>query len=81
MNKLKELFTDWRYLKFSFYIVFTVALLYILYFIIKIFSAVFTWGFGAFGSICAALSPLFIGLVLAYLLSPLVDIVYNKIFS
>jgi predicted PurR-regulated permease PerM len=81
MNKLKELFTDWRYLKFSFYIVFTVALLYILYFIIKNFSAVFTWVFGAIGSICAALSPLFIGLVLAYLLSPLVDIVDNKIFS
>ena len=81
MNKLKELFTDWRYLKFSFYIIFTAALLYILYFIIKNFSAVFTWVLGALGSICAALSPLFIGLVLAYLLSPLVDIVDNKIIS
>ena len=81
MNKLKELFSDWRYMKFSFYIAFTVGLLYILYFIIKNFSIVFTWLVSVLGNIGSALAPLFVGLILAYLLSPLVDIVDNKFMS
>ncbi len=81
MNKLKELFTDWRYMKLSFYIAFTVALLYILYFLIKNFSTVFTVSLGILGNVFAALSPLFIGLVLAYLLSPLVDIVDKRLIG
>ncbi|GAB1476116.1 AI-2E family transporter [Bacillota bacterium] len=79
MNKLKELFTDWRYMKFSIYIAFTAGLLYILYFIIKNFSAVLDSVLGGLGSIFSALAPLFIGLILAYLLSPLVDTVDTKI--
>lgn len=81
MNKLKELFTDWRYLKFSFYIAFTVALLYILYFLIKNFNSVLTTILDVLGEIFVALSPFFIGLVLAYLLSPLVEIVDSRIMS
>ncbi len=81
MNKLKELFTDWRYLKISFYIAFTAALLYILYFLIKNFSSVLAAVLGVLGNIFAALSPLFIGLTLAYLLSPLVEIIDGKIVS
>lgn len=81
MKKLKELFSDWRYMKFSFYIAFTAGLLYILYFIIKNFSTVLSTVLGVLGSIGSALSPLFIGLILAYLLSPLVDMVDNKIMG
>ncbi len=81
MNKLKELFTDWRYMRFSFYVAFTAALLYIVYFIIKNFSSVLASVMGVLGSVFTALSPLFIGLVLAYLLSPLVEIVDKKIMS
>ncbi len=81
MNKIKELFSDWRYMKFSFYIAFTVGLLYILYFIIKNFSIVLSWLFIVLGNISSALAPLFIGLILAYLLSPLVDIVDKKIMG
>ncbi len=81
MNKLKELFTDWRYMKFSLYIAFTAALLYILYFIIKNFTTVLNSVLSVLGSICTALAPLFIGLILAYLLSPLVDMVDTKVVS
>lgn len=68
-------------MKFSFYIAFTVGLLYILYFIIKNFSIVLSWLFIVLGNISSALAPLFIGLILAYLLSPLVDIVDKKIMG
>ena len=81
MNRLKELFTDWRYMKFSLFIAFTVALLYILYFLIKNIGSVLTLTLSILGSVLTALSPLFIGLVLAYLLSPLVAVVDTKIAS
>ncbi|HPO05063.1 MAG TPA: AI-2E family transporter [Bacillota bacterium] len=81
MNRLKELFTDWRYMKFSLFIAFTVALLYILYFLIKNIGSVLTVTLSILGSVLTALSPLFIGLVLAYLLSPLVAVVDTKIAS
>lgn len=81
MNKLKELFTDWRYMKFSFYLAFTATLLYILYFLIKNFTTVVTSLLSITGNVFTALSPLFIGLVLAYLLSPLVDIVDRRIMG
>lgn len=81
MNKFKELFTDWRYMKLSLYIAFTATLLYILYFIIKNFTTVLDSILSALGSICTALAPLFIGLILAYLLSPLVDMVDTKVVS
>lgn len=81
MSKIKEIFSDWRYLKFCFYIAFTAALLYILYFIIKNIDTVFEYAMSLLGDVISALSPLFIGLILAYLLSPLVDIMDEKLMS
>lgn len=81
MSKIKEFFSDWRYIKFCFYVAFTAALLYILYFIIKNFSTVLAYLASLLGSIFSALCPLFIGLILAYLLSPLVEIVDQKFMS
>lgn len=81
MNKFKELFTDWRYMKFSFYIAFTAGLLYVLYFVIKNFSGIFAYVSAGLSSILTALSPLFIGLILSYLLSPLVDMVDKRIMA
>lgn len=81
MSKWKELFSDWRYIKISFYVTFTAALLYILYFIIKNFDGVLSSIGGFFGSILTALSPLIIALILAYLLSPLVEIVDKRLMS
>lgn len=79
MKKLKELFSDKLYMKYSFQIVFTAGLLYVLYFLIKNFSSVLSSISGFLGNIGSALSPLFIGLILAYLLTPLVEIVDQRL--
>ena len=81
MSKLKEIFSDWRYLKLCFYITFTAGLLYTLYFIIKNIHLVFVAVSSVLGSILSALSPLFIGLFLAYLLNPLVDIIDTRLMN
>lgn len=79
MSKFKEIFSDWRYLKLCFYITFTSGLLYTLYFIIKNIHLVYAAVSSVLGSILSALSPLFIGLFLAYLLNPLVDIIDTRL--
>lgn len=81
MSKIKEMLTDWKYMKLCFYIVFTAALLYILYFIIKNFQDVLHWITSFFGSISAAFSPLIIGMIVAYLLSPFVEFINRKLVS
>ena len=81
MSKLKEMLSDWRYIRICLYVVFTVGLLYILYFILKNIDVVFGAAVAAVGSVLSALSPLFIGLFLAYLLSPLVDFIDRKVMG
>lgn len=81
MSKMKEMISDWRYVKLCLYIVFTATLLYIVYRIIGHLNQIIVALSDAFGSLCSALSPLIIGLVLAYLLSPLVDLIDNKIMT
>ena len=81
MSKIKEMLSDWKYMKLCLYIVFTAALLYILYFIIKNFYDVLYGISLFFGSIVTAFSPLIIGLVIAYLLSPLVEFINHNLVS
>lgn len=81
MSKIKEMLTDWKYMKLCLYIVFTAALLYILYFIIKNFQDVLHWISSFFGSISSAFSPLIIGMIIAYLLSPFVEFINRKLVS
>lgn len=81
MSRFKELFSDWRYWKASFYISITAALLYILYFMIKNMGQVLTAAGSVLSSILSALSPLFIGLLLAYLISPLVELIDSRLLS
>ncbi len=81
MSKIREMLSDWKYVKLCLYIVFTASLLYILYFIIKNFNDVLHWISSFFGSITAAFSPLIIGLIIAYLLSPLVEFINRKLVS
>lgn len=78
MKKIKELFNDKEYMKYSFYIAFTAGLLYVLYFLIKNFTATVSSVSGFLASVGSALAPLFIGLILAYLLTPLVEIIDGK---
>jgi len=81
MSKLKELLSDWRYIRVCLYVVFTVGLLYILYFVLQNIDVVFTACVSAVSNILSALSPLFIGLFLAYLLSPMVDFIDGRVMA
>ena len=81
MSKMKEMMSDWKYVKICLYIVFTATLLYIVYRIIANFSHVIESVSSALGSMASAFTPLIIGLILAYLISPMVDFIDNKIMS
>lgn len=81
MNSLKDLINEHRYLKLSLFIACNAAILYALYFIIKNFGSIWASFWVAFGNIVSALSPLWIGIVIAYLLSPLVDIIDKQIIT
>lgn len=81
MSKMKELISDWRYVKLCLYIVFTTTLLYIVYHLIGNFGKVITVIGTVLGNFFQALSPLIIGLILAYLLSPLVDAIDRNIMD
>ncbi|MFV0518149.1 MAG: AI-2E family transporter [Aminipila sp.] len=81
MSNLKEYLPDKRWWKYASFVGFTAALLYALYFIIKNMNVIAAILLSGVASITAALTPLFIGLVLTYLLSPLVDIINTKIMS
>lgn len=81
MSKIKEMFKDWRYMKLCLYVVFTAALLYILYFTISNFDEILRFLTTVVGGLLSAFSPLMVGIVIAYLLSPLVDTVDNHVLS
>lgn len=81
MSKMKELISDWKYVKVCLYIVFTATLLYIVYRIIANLDDVLRTVGIVFHSIGSAFSPLIIGLILAYLISPMVDFIDRNIMS
>ena len=81
MSKLREYYPDKTWIKYSLFIAFTATLLYVLYFIIKNLDRVTMIAFHGLSSILHALTPLFIGLILAYLLGPLVELVSRKVIS
>ncbi len=81
MNRFRQYLTNKEFGRISFFIVFTAALLYILFCIINEFPLIATTVLGALYSIFKALSPLWIGLILAYILNPLVELVDRKLFS
>lgn len=81
MSKFKELIGDWKTVKLCLYVVLTASLLYILYLIIGNLPTVFSTVLLVLDDFFRAISPLLIGFVLAYLLSPLVDIIDKKIMN
>lgn len=81
MLKFKDYFPNKHWLKYSLFIAFTATILYILFFIIKNLNIITSTLLQVFSSLSSALTPLFIGLVLTYILSPLVDIVNEKIMN
>ena len=63
------------------YIVFTAALLYVIYLVIGNLDLVLHAISSVFGSLTSAFSPLIIGLVISYLLSPLVEFINKKVIA
>lgn len=81
MLKIKEMLSDWKYMKLCLYIVFTAALLYVIYLVIGNLDRVLVAVSAFLGSIASAFSPLIIGLIIAYLLSPFVEFINSKVVS
>ncbi|HWQ79850.1 MAG TPA: AI-2E family transporter [Anaerovoracaceae bacterium] len=78
MSRIKEMLSDWKYIRLCLYIVFTAALLYVVYLVIGNLDKVLMAVSAVIGSLGSAFSPLIIGLVISYLLSPLVEFINSK---
>lgn len=81
MKKFKSFINEPSFVRSSLFIVFNAFLLYVLYFIIKNFDHVVLGFSNAAEHLLIALSPLFIGLVVAYLLDPLVTSIDQKLLQ
>lgn len=85
MNKLRYYMRDNNLMKTSFFIIFTFTMLLIVYFTLDNFSFWFSKISSGIQAILSALSPLWIGIVLAYMLDPLVvffdKAVYQKVIK
>ena len=81
MNKFKELIKDTGFIKGSFFIVFNAALLCAMYFIIKNIGWIASHLYYGVSVLLDAFWPLILGLILAYLLNPLSEMIDNKLMS
>ncbi len=81
MKKIKELLRDKTFTRGSLFIVFNAFLLYVLYFIIKNFGTLSGTVAKGVATLLDAFWPLILGLILAYLLDPLVDLIDRKFMS
>lgn len=75
MNKIKDSLQNEKALAATLFIALNASLLYILYFIIKNIGSVFSYLGVLLSELFSAFSPLFIGIIIAYLISPLVDFI------
>ncbi|MDO4553254.1 MAG: AI-2E family transporter, partial [Bacillota bacterium] len=81
MSRLKEFFSDKKSMRVCFYVVFTATLLCIMFFLIRDFGKIVSDVARFVGQILNALSPLILGLIIAYLLNPVVENIYDKFMS
>ena len=81
MSKYREYMKSRSFSKPVFFIVFTAVLLYITYFILRDFATVTTSVWGFFSNIVSAFNPLWIGLILAYIINPMVEAIDSKFIS
>lgn len=79
MKKYKELMKERSFMKGSLFVVFNAFLLYVLYFVVKNFHLIIASAGHVLSALASAFSPLLIGLVMAYLLNPLVSIIDKKL--
>lgn len=78
MSKFQDMLKDRMFVRYGVFILFTATLLYIIYLILTNISFLAGITIDALGSLSAALSPLIIGLIIAYIINPLVTFVENK---
>ncbi len=81
MNRFKEIMKDNSFIRGSFFIIFNAALLCTLFSVIKNIGPISASVMNGIGNLTSALSPLFIGLVLAYLLNPLSELIDRRIIN
>lgn len=81
MNKYREYMKNRTFTRSVFFIVFTAVLLYIAYFILRDFSTVTKSVWSILSHIISAFSPLWIGLILAYIINPMVETIDMKFIS
>lgn len=80
MTKVKDYLKDKTLQRYAVFIVVTAFLLFALYFIFKNLNIIADYTYKGFSGILNTLTPLFIGMFIAYLLNPLVTTVYQKLF-
>lgn len=78
-KKLREEFTDGRWRQWAFLVVLTTALLATTFFVIREFPTIFDKALGIISSFIKALAPLWFGLILAYIIDPIVDAIDKKV--
>lgn len=81
MEKIKEILRDNAFIRGSVFIVFNAFLLYVLYFIIKNFGNLSSTILSGIGTLLDAFWPLILGLILAYLLDPLSELIDRNLMS
>lgn len=81
MSRLKALIKDKKLYEFTIFACITIALLCSIFFVIKNFSEIVDIGLSFFGNIISAFVPLIIGLVIAYILDPLVELIDLKLLA
>lgn len=81
MNKFREMMKDSTFIRWSFFILFNAVLLYILFGIIKNIGEISEQAVNVLNTIVEAFWPLIIGLILAYLLNPLSELIDNKLIA
>lgn len=81
MNKFKEMMRDSTFIRWSFFILFNAVLLYIMFSIIKNLGDISGQVLKVLNTIIEAFWPLIIGLILAYLLNPLSELIDNKLVA
>ena len=81
MKNLKNIMMERSFMRGSLFVVFNAFLLYILYFTVKNADHLLNSVETGINAVLSAFSPLFIGLIFAYLLNPLVTIIDKKLMQ
>ena len=81
MNKYREYMKNRTFSRSVFFIVFTAVLLYITYFVLRDFSTVAGGVASVISSVISAFSPLWIGLILAYIINPMVEAIDKNVIG